>query len=856
MQVYVLLCAPWYRRVLRVLSLLHMVLAFFEPAVAFPEGITRYPNSLYDDATVVSFRTCLWVESIIVAFYTIDIFLNVYCAGLRDYFGVSRRGKHDSIRLKAIAEHIPNYSDHSWMPHFKLIASAVFIVDLYFAYSAQGLCAFRYSRMQRPLYSVVWTPELRRWAMLIARTVPNVWELLVLMAVVLGVFAVSGVVLFGKVPEISEKFTDPLQNFESMNNAFIAMYVLFTTENYPDIMQVRRPCFVHTRVLLPNTSPVQPAYDHNQISGVFFIMFLMIVMFFLGNLAVPTLYRAFKMNHHREALHGRILERTALLAAFQLLDVENKGVIELPIFKRVLMEIRPDMFKKSDMVGVGEEEILVEKERGVAKSMFRELCQTDPEKVKVYPIDWFRCCEIILVTYKVSRSDSLIDEWTRLCSCEGGGWKMKMELALASKVFDNIMLGISATMTCLMATYNTGWVPNHSIDEVLVVWVWVCVVEMLAKLYIFGVGGYWQYWTNRSDCFCATMGAIGMLMGHAEQSVGLLAKVLGFESELSRWFFIYGWSVGSMFINLKTIRIVFRPVVLRKLRVCLTIYPFMLNSLALTLLFLYFWALGGMYMFAELAVEPSKIGEGGASEVKPHPDIQECIHTYTPSLGAAFAEDELGQGSSIDFSDFWASNMRLFQILTGSNWHLIMYATICSTRKKSHAIYFITFHLVAVLILLQIVIAIYVEAFIAFQDKEDMLAKEKEGAFERVDLDDSMDAEDRIRAFVRGGAVGGGSSGRNNLADGEEGETTGSNRKQARRRVGSMPGFVSPLNMVARMDMQAFEESEIEVLRSLAPTALNLRAAAEGANRKQEEKEQERKQEETDRDRIDSGGVI
>jgi hypothetical protein len=67
-------------------------------------------------------------------------------------------------------------------------------------------------------------------------------------------------------------------------------------------------------------------------------------MFFLGNLAVPTLYRAFKKNHHREALRGRILERTALLAAFQLLDIERKGYIELPIFKQLLQKVRRDMF--------------------------------------------------------------------------------------------------------------------------------------------------------------------------------------------------------------------------------------------------------------------------------------------------------------------------------------------------------------------------------------------------------------------------------------------------------------------------------------------------------------------------------
>lgn len=122
------------------------------------------------------------------------------------------------------------------------------------------------------------------------------------------------------------------------------MYVLFTTENYPDIMT--------------------PSYDSNKMYAIFFCSFLMIVMFFLGNLAIPTLYRAFKLNHHKEALHGRILERTALLAAFQLLDIERKGQIELEVFKGVLAKVRPDMFNQK----TGEE-----KERGIAKTMFMEV---------------------------------------------------------------------------------------------------------------------------------------------------------------------------------------------------------------------------------------------------------------------------------------------------------------------------------------------------------------------------------------------------------------------------------------------------------------------------------------------------
>lgn len=45
-----------------------------------------------------------------------------------------------------------------------------------------------------------------------------------------------------------------------------------------------------------------------------------------------------------------------------------------------------------------------------------------------------------------------------------------------------------------------------------------------------------------------------------------------------------------------------------------------------------------------------------------------------------------------------------------------------------------------------------------------------------------------------------------------------------------MPGFVSPLNAVARMDMPSFEQGEIDVLQSVVPD-LQIREAAEKQNK-------------------------
>jgi predicted secreted protein len=216
----------------------------------------------------------------------------------------------------------------------------------------------------------------------------------------------------------------------------------------------------------------------------------MLVMFFLGNLAIPTLYRAFKMNHHREALHGRILERTALLAAFQLLDMEKQGYLGVNQFKKVLQQVRPEMFQK--VTGL-------EKIKGISRSMFRELARTDPEAQKLYPIDFFRCCEVILVDYKVKRQNSSSDLFSRISRKRFvQDFRRNMTTLLESEAYDRVILFVCCVVTVICTDYhNNTFMSNADIDIVGNTWVGLCVLEMLLKIYFVGWESFWGTWRNR-----------------------------------------------------------------------------------------------------------------------------------------------------------------------------------------------------------------------------------------------------------------------------------------------------------------------------------------------------------------------
>jgi len=813
MKVYVFVNSWGWRWFGCFVSTVHLFLAFLEPASHRPfhshpnpvdvfapspspslgpdlNGtnleVVTYVNSFTNFATEKTMMTALYVEICILAFMTIDVCLNMYSLGLRDYFVQwhavndftsrhfrlwggggknERKGRNsrldrqdrkerererEKMRSTGLGKNIPLdragcagvfLSHMNNVQRFKFFALALFVIDAAIACTS-GLSARRYSRWLRPLYATAWSSELRRWATLIIRTIPEIWELLVLLVVFLTIFAVSGILLFSKFANYSGDESDQLQNFDNFPNAMMAMYVLFTSENYPDIMST--------------PFAIDEKYSH------FFIVFLLMVMFFLGNLAVPTLYRAFKVNHHREALYGRILERTALLAAFQLLDVERNGFLERDRFKEILMEVRKDLFDHSGN----------EKQKGIVSFIFRELAQNDPHHEKIYAIDFFRTCEVILINYEVSHNNSSIDLYKFVCeNMFMQNFKLYMRMILESTKWEYFSIITSGVVTLLMGFYNSGIIADKTVIMIGHIWVVVCFTEWFSKLYFLRAGYIWHGWEKKFD----TMIAI--------TSVCLL--VAGKLGLLDRGYLGSGDEFCLIAVSLRSIRLIFMWNNLKKLNVILTIFPFMVNSLIVTLLFIYFWALGGMFLFAEVDLAD--------------PEVMECQAVFDTDIG---------------FDNFASANLRLVQILSTSNWHLVMYGSICAFGSRIVAWYFVGFHFFTVVVLLQIVIAIYVEAFIAFQEQYDseVVGRNMVKEFSQGDDDppSSSSSDDE-------GKAGSGNGGENVLGNGVSFDFSKAATTRSRKvvRKMSVPGFVSPINMIARMDMPAFEDKEIEVLEKL-----------------------------------------
>jgi len=93
------------------------------------------------------------------------------------------------------------------------------------------------------------------------------------------------------------------------------------------------------------------------------------------------------------------------LASLQLLTLFNNRYLDRERFRAILCRVRKDLFDKSGN----------EKQRGLVSFIHRELAQNDPEHEKIYAIDFFRCCEVILIDYEVSNINSSIDLYKFVC---------------------------------------------------------------------------------------------------------------------------------------------------------------------------------------------------------------------------------------------------------------------------------------------------------------------------------------------------------------------------------------------------------------------------------------------------------
>mmetsp|Transcript_26804 Transcript_26804/g.68908 ORF Transcript_26804/g.68908 Transcript_26804/m.68908 type:complete len:856 (-) Transcript_26804:278-2845(-) len=330
-----------------------------------------------------------------------------------------------------------------------------------------GLLTFR--GVLRPLFVVCYYRRLRNAFSNIFKTIPDFFDILFLLVIVLVIFSWVGLLLFNGTAEGDEYFPD-------LGMSMMNLHILITTANYPDVMM--------------------PIYNEYRYASIFFIIFLVVALFFLMNLILAVIYNNYKVHHEHELEKKVKYRHKAFHKAFIMLDVGKRGEIKFATFSKVFRLIRPD----------------------VTEQQAEAICHImDASNEGTITLKEFQDLYLVL-QLKFSR----IDQATR-CSvgverrcfrcCRG------LRRIVFSKVFEAVVY-VLILANAVVLGFETSDVLDNSYDSKAwfpaeLVFIVLFLIEQILKIIAFGLRRYWKDNWNKFDGFIVLVSTIAFIYFNA-----------------------------------------------------------------------------------------------------------------------------------------------------------------------------------------------------------------------------------------------------------------------------------------------------------------------------------------------------
>lgn len=502
----------------------------------------------------------------------------------------------------------------------------------------------------RPLIFVCISRRVRRAATSLLRVLPSFLDCAFIIALLIGFWALFGMLLFQNTPE-------GRQYFPSISESYLSLFVMLTTANFPEIMM--------------------PSYSTSRLTSLYFISFLVVGVFFFMNLVLATIYHNYRKQCEENLALFRKRRQEALDVAFQLLDINGTGSLEFSVCQALLVELERPMvsifdWRTSKVIGMERASnrlsILQENPTGgINKSMFSDLVSNVKLKIDQPGADGNAVPD---------RDSDLAAE--SCCSLFlGRGAQHALGRMVRNPLFEgavDVMILINSVLIVIETEYEMTHATGSGIqilETVEPIFTLVYVVELLLKLVVYGWGEYWRKLRNRFDFF-----VVFFLM------VAEVQMLFSTPTQGNQWHWI-------------RYMLVFR--LLRCLRLLVAVRRF--NNIFATFLQLVpaFITLGGL-LFALMAFY-AEFGLrlfGGKLYVG-NPQLQGLHY----GKKAHYANN---------FNDFASAMVALFELLVVNQWDSLMEAVVAATSSWSR-VFFITFYCSAAVVLLDLVVAFILEAF-------------------------------------------------------------------------------------------------------------------------------------------------
>ena len=191
----------------------------------------------------------------------------------------------------------------------------------------------RFSRFLRPGILMVRNRDLRRTVNSLIKMLPDLLALFLGLGCYIIFFGLLGIHLFQgnyndyNAPPGADEYTIP-GSFDNIGSAFLRLYVLFSTENYPEI--------------------ALPAFHYSKWSILYFVTFMYFGTFVLHSVLLATIVAIYLDAAKKTVTKERKKEWKTLATAFTLLDGchggqgAKRGYIEIDVWNQLMQAMRPD----------------------------------------------------------------------------------------------------------------------------------------------------------------------------------------------------------------------------------------------------------------------------------------------------------------------------------------------------------------------------------------------------------------------------------------------------------------------------------------------------------------------------------
>ncbi|KAL3701109.1 hypothetical protein R1sor_019131 [Riccia sorocarpa] len=486
----------------------------------------------------------------------------------------------------------------------------------------------------RVILVAVNSSQVRANVKTLVRVLPDFLDATNLLALFILFSSWLGYVLFQDTDQGREVFT-------SFGRTLYGMTVLFTTSNNPDLWLT--------------------AYKQARSSGLFFILYILVGVYFITNLVLAIIYESFKeqLAEHFLQMDEKGIE--CLDKAFRLLDEQKTGYLSLnqcfALFEklkdyRTLPKIDKDqmeyVFRALDVNG----------DFKIDMDEFKDLCQA--------------------ITLKFEKQE--LSHWLEAFPFYKSSSFQSLQKFVRSKHFEYIIYGILGLNLIVVIIETSLGISNHSSQlfwqEVELVFGWLYLVELALKVLACGFRNYWRSMQNRFDFFVTWIIVIG------ETLIVVLPNGFAFFSTSGRIRYLLIAQVLRLFRGLMLIE---RYRV--KVGTFIKLIRHLLPYLGINFFLMCIYCTMGVQVFGGLVYEGN----------------------LTLERTTMFENDYL----VYNFNDYVSGMVTLFNVLVMGNWEVWMESYAVLTQEWLAVTYFISFYVLGVLLIFNLVISFVLEAFFA-----------------------------------------------------------------------------------------------------------------------------------------------